>query len=191
MTRVAVVPSPPFLLPEYAGAHDAAPELRAACRDAIAWLVEERPPAVHVLVPPTDPANLGRGVADPLGLRVARVLLEEAGYAGRVVDGAAGAGHQAVLVVADGSARRSTEAPGYLDDRARGFDSSCEEALVVADHEALRSLDARLGEELWATGVPALQALGALELPVEQVDLDYADDPFGVQYWVVRWHCAS
>lgn len=191
MTRAVVVPSAPLLLPAYAGRVDPAPELRSACLAAVGWLVEDAPRRVLALVPPADPANVARGVSTPLGRRVADELLHRSGFAGDVVEDGPVDGDTVVLVVADGSARRGEQAPGYLDDRAVAFDTSVGEALMLADSSALESLDIRLGAELLAQGVPALQRLGALDLPVDQVDLDYAGDPFGVQYWVVRWHCAS
>ncbi|MBD8868347.1 hypothetical protein IE331_01815 [Nocardioides sp. MJB4] len=189
MVKAVVVPSAPLLLAEYAAAGDPAPALTAACTGAVEWLVQRRPPLVHVLTSPPTGEERANGAPD-LGPRVAEHLLRRAGFAGEVVAGARpGEQVETVLVVADGSARRGEKAPGHLDERSFAFDAAVEEALMLADSAALESLDVRLGAELLARGVPALQALGALDLPVEQVDLDYAGDPFGVQYWVVRWQC--
>ena len=69
-------------------------------------------------------------------------------------------GRVALLVMADGSAKRSTSAPGFLDDRAEAFDASIAAALADGDAEALASLDLELGAELWAAGTPALRTLG-------------------------------
>ena len=49
--------------------------------------------------------------------------------------------------------------------------------------------DAALAEELWAD-VDALVALPEVGR-VTDVQVDYDDAPYGVQYWVVRWQCES
>ncbi len=71
--RVALVPGALALLPRYAGLADPVPELRAACRAAVAWLCESGGP-VSV-------------VASVQGARVARHLVSDAG--GAVADGSA------------------------------------------------------------------------------------------------------
>jgi hypothetical protein len=160
--RVAVVPSPPALLPSYAGLTDPVADLRAAALAAVAWL--------------DGPVQLV--AADDLGHRVGRHLLGRS-----PVDTA-----DNLLVVADGSARRGEKAPGHLDERAFAFDAAIDTALRQGDPAALSGLDEDLGAQLLAAGVPALRQLGRLvgERPV-RAQVDYADDPFGVQYWVVRW----
>ena len=50
--RIVVVPSTLALLPEYAGLEDPVPDLRAAVRDAVAWL----PDRVSVLTSDGSPA---------------------------------------------------------------------------------------------------------------------------------------
>lgn len=162
--KIAVVPSAPALLPAYAGLTDPVADVRAAALEAVAWL--DGP--VQVLA------------ADDLGRRVGEHLLGRA-----PVDDAAD-----LLVVADGSARRGEKAPGHLDERATGFDAAIDAALRQGDPAALVRLDEALGAELLARGVPAFRALGAQvgDRPV-RAQVDYADDPFGVQYWVVRWEC--
>ena len=59
--RVVLVPGVLALLPEYASLTDPVAELRAACLDAVAWLVEEGGPVTVV--------------ADAQGRRVAEHLL--------------------------------------------------------------------------------------------------------------------
>jgi hypothetical protein len=131
-------------------------------------------------------------------------LLDEAGYAGPraaraawqaatsaecVALGEAVAGlapRVALLVVGDGSARRSPAAPGYFDERAESFDVSAEAFLRAGDMAGLASLDPGLAAELLATGRAAWQVLaGAVGLdrraPAEVL---YADIPFGVSYLV-------
>jgi hypothetical protein len=194
---VVVVPSAPALLPAYAGQVDPVAGMRVAALDAVRLLVSRAPTRVVVLGAAADPANVARGLVEPLSSRVARVLLDHAGFHGPVVE-AFQPGPlpsllpgDALLVLADGTARRGEKAPGHIDERAFAFDDALEAALGSADTEALRGLDARLGVELLCAGVPALQALGALAGDRYQVEMSYADDPFGVKYWVVRWQCES
>jgi hypothetical protein len=68
----------------------------------------------------------------------------------------------AVLVMGDGSARRSTTAPGYLDPRAALFDATVASALATADFAALLALDAGLAVDLLAAGRASWQVLGGL-----------------------------
>ena len=173
-TRGVLVPGVLALLPEYAGLVDPVPELRAACLAAVAWLAGCGPVVV---------------IADAQGERVARALLEAAG--GGVSTGSTGVGHPAYLVVANGSARRTEKAPGHLDERAASFDGALEKALRGPDPQALANLDVALGDELLAGNVVGFRTLGDLLSSGYEVSVDYADDPFGVQYWVMRWQCAS
>ena len=93
----------------------------------------------------------------------------------------------AMLVLGDGSARRSVAAPGHLDDRAEPFDDEVVRAVRDGDLPALAAIDPGLARELMVTGRPAWQVLcGALGpgRPVTQVL--YAGAPFGVAYLVAR-----
>ena len=94
----------------------------------------------------------------------------------------------ALLVLGDGSARRSTTAPGYLDERAAAFDGAIERALRGGDPVALERLDEQLGAELLAAGVPAWRAAGRLlDGGAFDAELRYADAPYGVGYFVATW----
>ena len=95
-----------------------------------------------------------------------------------------------LLVVANGSAKRTDKAPGHFDERAEGFDASLGAALRTGDLDALRALDVDLARDLWAD-VDALVGLPADLGTVTDVQVDYDDAPYGVQYWVVRWECAD
>ena len=76
---------------------------------------------------------------------------------------AAARGRGALLVMGDGSARRSPKAPGYLDPRAASFDAEVERAVRSGDLDPLLALDQSLAHDLMATGRPAWQVLaGAL-----------------------------
>lgn len=93
-----------------------------------------------------------------------------------------------MLVVGDGSARRSEKAPGHLDERAQGFDERVEQALRRGDPEALLDLDAALGRELLVAGRASWQVLAGaatgLRISAEVID---AQAPYGVGYLVARW----
>lgn len=191
--KVALVPGVLALLPAYAGRVDLVAELRAACVAAVEWLGED------VTV-----------VADPQGLRVAEALgvspgLGDARRQGSsLLDQRSGGfdggfetvasatsstnvGASSVLVVANGSARRSEKAPGHLDERAAAYDSELEKALRAGDVGALRSVDPSLAAELMVGNVAGFMRLGELLTPGLAPDVNYSDDPFGVQYWVMRW----
>ncbi|GAA1945778.1 hypothetical protein GCM10009798_00950 [Nocardioides panacihumi] len=169
MTRVALVPGVPALLPAYSSLEDPVAPLRAACLDAVAWL---------------GPAP--RVIASAQGSRVAAALLDEVASEAerRAVDDVAH--HPGVLVVGNGSARRTDVSPGPFDPRALPFDDALFAALGGPDPAALRSLDAALAEELWAD-VGCFGELADLLGGASLVGVDYDDAPYGVQYWVMRW----
>jgi len=96
----------------------------------------------------------------------------------------------AMLVMGDGTARRTAAAPGHFDERAEGFDGCVERALREGDLGSLALLDADLAHELMATGRPAWQVLaGALGSALPGSPL-YADAPFGVCYLVATLQSA-
>jgi hypothetical protein len=144
----------------------------------------------------------GTGAA-PLALGLGAMLLDQAGYRGprrlqavgqdepagacaKLGAELAGSGARTgLLVMGDGSARRTLKAPGYLDPRAAGFDSAVERAIRAGDLAAMLDLDQALASDLMATGRPAWQVLaGALPAPAPATDVLYCDDPFGVAYLV-------
>jgi len=97
----------------------------------------------------------------------------------------------AVLVMGDGSARRSTTAPGYLDPRAALFDATVANALATADARALLSLDAGLAADLLVAGRASWQVLGGVISADTAVsgrswtgDLIVDVTPYGVGYLV-------
>lgn len=160
--RVVVVPGVLALLPSYRGIEDPVADLRAACLEAVRWLGPEP-----------------RVVASAQGARVAAYLL------GEVPSRPAPHPADGVLVVGNGSAKRSERAPGYLDERAAAFDDDVRDALLT-DASRLADLDRDLARELWAD-VDGLIRLGReLEVDPASVRVDYDDDPYGVQYWVLR-----
>ena len=154
----------------------------------------------------TTGERVGSGL--PLSLGVGARLLHGAGWTGPVellglagdsspveVDGLAAELTEreerlALLVLADGSTRRGAKAPGYLDERAFGFDDATSRALAAGDAGALRWMDVALAAELMVLGRVGFSLLGAVALaqgtPPTAV-LEYADDPFGVMYQACSW----
>ena len=94
-------------------------------------------------------------------------------------------GRVALLVMADGSARRGLKAPGYLDGRSAAFDAEVESAVRAGQLGRLLDVDQMLAGELMAAGRPAWQVLaGALAGRKVSSEIRYRDDPFGVAYLV-------
>jgi hypothetical protein len=143
--------------------------------------------------------------AMPLSVTIGAWLLDRAGWPGdrralAVPAAASGAELAALaaelrgierlglLVLGDGTARRSEKAPGYLDPRAARYDAAVAAALGAADAAALASLDPALGADLLAAGVPAwrLAGLVAAGLPLRG-DLLHDAAPYGVGYFVATW----
>ncbi|HYN29107.1 MAG TPA: hypothetical protein VES95_04465 [Dermatophilaceae bacterium] len=200
ITGVAVVPAAPLLLPEYVGRHDPGAALRDRCTSAVHEAVAgaER----VVVVTGTDrPTHTTR---PPLGERVARLLLadgppddvvlvptdadpEVCRAAGERL--AAGSTPTALVVAADGSARRGEKAPGHLDERAFAVDEAVTAALAAPDLRRLLDLDPALCADVLFGGRAALQVLGgALATgaggPAYRTVSLHTEDPFGVRYVV-------
>ena len=172
------------------------------------WDPESRPD----LSPYAPALGPGGRVGLPLALGLGALLLDQAGYTGRRVLQAVagheparactalgaqwaatatagtgtGTGATAMLAMGDGSARRSTAAPGYLDERAVPFDTAVEDAVRAGDLAALAGVDPALARDLMATGRPAWQVLAGALGPAQRpaTDILYADAPFGVAYLV-------
>jgi len=180
LLAAAVCPHPPLLVPEVAaGAAYETDDLRAACRAAVATLPEDTvvvgtaqaveiglwllPYATPLLIPrdlpPSDAAALGRTLDTP-----------------------------GLLVMGDGSARRSLAAPGYLDPRAEPYDAAVARALRAADVHALLAIDPALDDDLLVAGRAAWQVLaGAAESGEWQGEVLYDAAPYGVGYFVATW----
>jgi len=148
----------------------------------------------------------GADVGLPLSLLVGAWLLEEstASFLPRtsVVVGAdarpaacrhlgeeiAGNPHRlALLVMGDGSARRSEHAPMHLHPRAEAFDRVVADALAGADTETLAALDPDLAADLGAAGRAPWQVLAAAGPGPWRGELRYAAAPYGVGYFVASW----
>jgi hypothetical protein len=135
-----------------------------------AWLVEQTKVAglprsylaVPADIPPARCLELGREIAagnDPIGL----------------------------LVMGDGSARRSEHSPVHLHPRAEIFDTTVAEAFDRADSAVLAALDPDLATELQTAGRAPWQVLaGVLEGGLTG-NLTYHAAPYGVGYFVARF----
>jgi hypothetical protein len=149
----------------------------------------------------------GADLVLPLSLTVAARVLDDVGwqgerrYAALPADGgadqnaaigrrlAASADRVALLAMGDGSAKRTTEAPGYLDERAEPFDAEVVTELAAANATGLLAMSPELAADLWVAGLPAWQALaGALHRDAGVNTLvRYDAAPRGVGYFVVDW----
>jgi len=150
---------------------------------------------------PVLPLTLGLGarLLDKAGYDGPRALWSVAGSAGPAecarlgLDLAAPSERVALLVMGDGSARRSVSAPGYLDERAEPFDTEIERAVREGDMLALAALDPVLAHDLMVSGRPAWQVLaaaiggtglGANANGAPRAEILYSEAPFGVAYLV-------
>ncbi len=152
--------------------------------------------------------RLGAGTSTqrlPLSLTIGAWLLQEAGCtvpvkgfgvsndesaAGVAEVGArlvAGTQRVAILAMGDGTARRTPAAPGYVDERAIGFDAAVAAALKTADVDALLALDPQLSRDLLAAGRASWQVLAGAAGPGCAAELLYDDAPYGVGYFVATW----
>jgi hypothetical protein len=211
IVAVAICPNPPLLVPSIAaGAAFETARLRAMCDAAVGRLLAAAPDAVVVVgadsrggLPGFAPGVAGLDGAPelPLSLAIGSWLLDRAASdlrrqlvavrddgtpSGDVPDFSGRAG---LLVMADGSARRSTKGPGYLDERAAPLDASIVKALATADVETLASLDAALCAELLVAGLGGFKALAAWAAHPRswRAEILYDEAPYGVQYTVATW----
>lgn len=100
------------------------------------------------------------------------------------------AARQAMLVLGDGSASRTPQAPGHFDERAEPYDAAVARALATADTAALAALDPDLSRALHVAGLPAWKLLAdaATASGVEyDAELLYDEAPYGVGYFVATW----
>lgn len=94
----------------------------------------------------------------------------------------------AMLVMGDGSARRSVKGPGGLDPAAEPFDAGVADALAAGDPEALAALDPAHAAGLLAAGRAPWQVLaGAARGAAWQGAVTWTGSPYGVTYLVATW----
>lgn len=104
----------------------------------------------------------------------------------------------AFLVMADGSARRTLKAPGYLDDRAEPFDDEIARALAAVDTKSLATIDPTVASDLMAAGRAPWQVLAGAAEPGESDpgerqwhgELLSCCAPYGVGYFAALWTLA-
>lgn len=190
---VLVLPGPRALLPRLSAA-DPVPELRAAIATAVDKLLAEQHERLVVVAAPVNDANAARGITVPLGHRIARHLLGETPFEAQIalpLTASAlieGERSTAVIVIADGSARRGEKAPGHLHPDAIAFDDAIDRALREGDVDTLAALDTSRAHELWCDGVPGFHVLAELARGRHVTpDVSYAEAPYGVAWWVARW----
>ena len=95
----------------------------------------------------------------------------------------------ALVVMGDSSARLSEKGPGYLDERAAGYDEAVSQALRTADTSTLLALDPVLARELLVAGRAPWQVLAgaAATAGPPQVENAWHGAAYGVGYHVVTW----
>jgi hypothetical protein len=178
-----------------------APDLVAvvgpAAQDAV-WPAAARPDLARY-----GAVENGASPVAPLSVGLGAMLLDGAGYTGPMLlrsvgeqaslarcravaaEVVAAAARVGLLVIADGSARRTLKAPGYFDERAEPYDEQVRQAVATGELTALHALDPVLARELMAPGWPALQVLAAaFGVHRPQATVHYADAPYGVGYLV-------
>lgn len=197
--------------------------VRVEALAAVRRLVDDAPARVLVVgsdAPPAPADERAGGSLSPHGIDVTAGgpdgglglthtigawLLDEAGWTGsrsyvHEVH-ASDLDDAAVLVMADGSARRSERAPGHLDDRAEPFDATIAAALADGDADALGGIDLELADSLLCAGAQAWRTVGdavsarlhATEgAPVDgsgvEARLHLDDAPLGVGWFVAEWN---
>ncbi len=182
---------------ELLGARPEVVAVVGAAADTASWPADARADLAAFGVP------VGRvSRAAPLSVGLGALLLDRAGYAGPMAlrtvaatasgpvceavaaDASTAAGRVGLLVVADGSARRTTRAPGYYDPRALPYDQATCAAIAAGDLTGLRALDPDLARELMASWAPLQVLAAAFGADRPHTTIHYADAPFGVGYLV-------
>lgn len=193
--RIAFVPSAPLLLPALGGGP---PDLRDACRQAVSVLGDEvvvlgsgRPTGERSgTVDATPWGAPGPASADPLPLPLAvgSALLGDRAHRLVAVDGSAVPvpPWADLLVVGDGTARRTEKAPGHFDPRAAAVDEQVVAALRDGRPDGLL-LDAALADDLLVSGVEVWRTVAATVTGHVRAELLYAGAPYGVGYAVATW----
>jgi hypothetical protein len=215
LVAAAVCPCPPLLVAGVGRPDADLDDLRARCARAAASVVDvsdvlylvgaDLAPHATSLgpwAPGADSVQVRVPEPLPLPLLVGAALLGPAGrsYVAVAPDLAAAdcaelgrdladsADRVALLVMADGAARHSERAPGFLDERAAGFDAAVAAALAEPMPAALLDLDPQLATDLLATGRVGWQVLAgaAGDRPVRTVEVWFGA-PYGVGYHVAEW----
>jgi len=138
------------------------------------WLLDSCLPAA---APLSEGWEIGGETGSEECVKLGRALAERAERVG-------------LLVMGDGSARRTAKAPGYLDERAVPFDDDIARALADADAAALAAVDPKAASAVMAVGRAPWQVLaGAVDAsggPWCGRLLRY-EAPYGVGYFSAFW----
>lgn len=178
--RLVFLPQAPILDPEVAqGAANELADLREVIDEALTAAVEA-----------TDEVEIFG--SDP-GIRIGNLLLARTSQviATRVLAlGDEPETATTLIIMGDGSAKRSETAPGYVDSRSPYFDGEVSDIFERAELERLAGLDSSLGEELWASGTEPWRALGewvaASKSEWSLLEFQFSD-PYGVGYFVASY----
>ena len=93
-----------------------------------------------------------------------------------------------LVVLGDGTARRTDKAPGHLDERAEAYDAALAAALASGRPEQLATRDTELADALLVTATAPWTAVAhALRRDRYEAQLLYTGAPFGVGYLVATW----
>jgi hypothetical protein len=221
VAAIGFIPAAPLLVPQVAGGSAAVDaDLRDSCREVARRLAATTAQGGITVVAMTatttwpDGATWGfegfgvpRQPPDPRPrlpwpLGIGDWLLDDIGWTGPrshvgvSADGTAtspAATGDALLLVGDGSARRTEKAPGHLDDRAEPFDATVAGAIRDGDIATLRDLDPAVASELWCAGAPVWRwAMNLLDgRAVAEAALFTDTAPYGVGYFTGWWRLAG
>ena len=205
LVAAAVCPHPPLIVPEVAAgaAHELDASPTAVAIVGRAGTSGRLTGTGGTLAPYGVPVRTGTGAPTlPLAHTIGAWLLDRARYVGPRVhwgvtdetnyddvarEVTATGDRLGLLVMGDGTARRTEKAPGHLDPRAERYDAEVADAFR-AGPDAVRALDGPLARDLLADGWPAWQVLARVDADVTlQRDVLYVDAPYGVGYFVVSW----
>lgn len=94
-----------------------------------------------------------------------------------------------LLVMGDGSARRTSASPGPYDVAAIPFDDAVQAALAAGDLAALDDLDPTEARRLWVAGRAAWQVLAGAASTAGRIEASLLASaaPYGVGYFVATW----
>ena len=192
MTRIAVVPAAPVLLPEVSRQqHPDCDEVLAACDSVLSQVASDADEVTIIAAPDqlrdlTGPAvRRDRAVGD----RVAEALLDRVGFRGARVRCAPGDTPRlgsALMFLADGSADVTAKSP-RPGAGGQDFDAALEEALRQGDFAALRDITDSTAMAVGCVTAPVWRSLAAWIPGGGQCH--YLDQfaPFGVRYFVGSW----
>lgn len=187
---IGFAPHPPLIKPEVAsGAAAELDELRTACNTLVTTLLDLGDQLF--IVGDRQAVDIGKWLCRDFAFQaVTEIAANDVQKALAELNETSE--EIAVLVMADGSARRSLKAPGYLDERSHAYDDTVAAALESGDAARLAALDPQLGTELLASGAALWPEVGStLGDAGWNARLLFRDDPYGVSYFVGLWVAAE